>query len=233
MATVKRIAGMETARWRERARDPVLTALAALLAIVAFVSSPLLAAGVLAAYAFNVALWLLIVAAVAVLSRRAIAVTTTVLAIAWAAIDIERTFGTSTPGFVYLGMALACAFLLILIGAVASAVFAPGRVTYHRIMGAVVLYMAIAYLFAVGYHLLAAIVPGAFAGIEPQTSIPTLIASLTYFSYVTLTSTGYGDIAPVHPIARSLANLEAVVGQPYPATLLARLVTLHAESRRR
>jgi hypothetical protein len=42
---------------------------------------------------------------------------------------------------------------------------------------------------------------------------------------VTLTSTGYGDVVPVHPIARSLCNLESIVGQLYPAILLARLVT--------
>jgi hypothetical protein len=43
---------------------------------------------------------------------------------------------------------------------------------------------------------------------------------------VTLTTAGYGDIAPLHPYARSLANVEAIIGQIYPATLLARLVTL-------
>jgi len=48
-----------------------------------------------------------------------------------------------------------------------------------------------------------------------------------------LTTTGFGDIAPVHPFARSLANLEAIVGQLYPATILARLVTLELEHRRR
>jgi hypothetical protein len=45
-------------------------------------------------------------------------------------------------------------------------------------------------------------------------------------SFVTLTSTGYGDIIPVHPLARSLCNIESIVGQLYPAMILARLVTL-------
>jgi hypothetical protein len=48
---------------------------------------------------------------------------------------------------------------------------------------------------------------------------------------VTLTTTGYGDIVPLHPYARSLANIEAVIGQLYPATLVARLVTLELKSR--
>jgi hypothetical protein len=49
-------------------------------------------------------------------------------------------------------------------------------------------------------------------------------SNLIYFSFVTLTTTGYGDIFPVHPIARSLCNLESIFGQLYPATLIARLV---------
>ena len=49
---------------------------------------------------------------------------------------------------------------------------------------------------------------------------------MIYLSFVTFTSTGYGDIVPVHPLARSLCNLEAVIGQLYPAILIGRLVTL-------
>ncbi len=52
-----------------------------------------------------------------------------------------------------------------------------------------------------------------------------------YFSFVTLTTMGYGDITPIHPAARSLAVLEALVGQLYPAILLARLVSLEVQSR--
>jgi hypothetical protein len=60
----------------------------------------------------------------------------------------------------------------------------------------------------------------------------TFASSAIYFSFVTLTTVGYGDIVPVHPVARSLCNLEAICGQLYPATLLARLVSLEAERRR-
>jgi hypothetical protein len=52
---------------------------------------------------------------------------------------------------------------------------------------------------------------------------------LIYFSFVTLTTVGYGDVTPVHPLARSLALMEGLTGQLYPAILLARLVTLHAQ----
>jgi hypothetical protein len=56
---------------------------------------------------------------------------------------------------------------------------------------------------------------------------------MIYFSFVTLTSTGFGDIVPIHPLLRSLANVEAVIGQLYPATLIAALVTQHLDARRR
>jgi voltage-gated potassium channel Kch len=54
-----------------------------------------------------------------------------------------------------------------------------------------------------------------------------------YFSLTTLTTTGYGDIVAVDPFARSLANLESVIGQFYLAITVARLVTLELEDRRR
>jgi len=53
------------------------------------------------------------------------------------------------------------------------------------------------------------------------------------FSLAILTTAGYGDIVPLNPLARSLADLEAVVGQFYLAVTVARLVTLELEDRRR
>jgi hypothetical protein len=55
---------------------------------------------------------------------------------------------------------------------------------------------------------------------------------MLYFSFTTLTATGFGEILPINPLARSMANLESVLGQLYLAILLARLVTMHVESRR-
>jgi hypothetical protein len=59
------------------------------------------------------------------------------------------------------------------------------------------------------------------------------LATTLYFSLTTLTTTGYGDIVPLDPFARSLANLEAVTGLFYIAITVARLVTLELEARRR
>ncbi len=114
---------------------------------------------------------------------------------------------------------------LVIIWVVVRAVFEPGRITYHRIVGAMLLYLTIGVAFVALYTMIGAWVPNAFNGltVAVHRSIPS---DLVYFSFTTLTTVGYGDIVPVHPLARSLSNLEAIIGQLYPATLLARLVSL-------
>ena len=85
--------------------------------------------------------------------------------------------------------------------------FGPGRVTYHHIMGAILLYLTIAIIFVALFTFVGSAIPKAFSGLAVQDS-PALASNLIYFSFATLTTTGYGDIFPVHPIARSLCNLE-------------------------
>ena len=103
--------------------------------------------------------------------------------------------------------------------------FGPGEVTYHRIMGAILLYLVIGATFVALNTFVALSVPNAFSGV-PMDDSPAVPDGFIYFSFVTLTSTGYGDIVPIHPFARSLCNIEGIIGQLYPATLLARLVSL-------
>jgi Ion channel len=114
---------------------------------------------------------------------------------------------------------------------VARAVFAAGRVSYHRIVGAILVYLSVAVTFSALFTIMGLLVPKAFSGMVFADN-PALASNVIYFSFVTLTSTGYGDIFPVHPGARSLCNLETIIGQLYPATLLARLVSLEIEGRR-
>ncbi len=109
---------------------------------------------------------------------------------------------------------------------VARAVFGPGRITYHRVVGAVLLYLIFGLIFVALYGFVALAVPDAFTNLPSLQGDFAIAGNLIYFSFVTLTTTGYGDIVPLHAYARSLANIEAIIGQIYPATLLARLVTL-------
>jgi hypothetical protein len=121
---------------------------------------------------------------------------------------------------------------LALIGVVARAVFAPGRVTYHRLVGTLVVYLLIGTTFAGLYGTLGLLLPHPFRGMPPREDGPAVIAHALYFSFVTLTTAGYGDVIPLHPLTRGLANLEAVIGQLFPATIIARMVTLELAHRR-
>jgi len=114
---------------------------------------------------------------------------------------------------------------LVIIWTVARAVFEPGRITYHRVVGAILLYLTIGLLFVALYTLVGAYSPNAFNGLTVTAHV-SLPSDLVCFSFTTLTAVGYGDIVPVDPVARSLSNIEAILGQLYPATLLARLVSL-------
>ncbi len=53
-----------------------------------------------------------------------------------------------------------------------------------------------------------------------------MVTRLQYFSFVALTSLGFGDITPAHPLARSVTVFETLLGVLYPAVLIGRLVTL-------
>jgi hypothetical protein len=131
------------------------------------------------------------------------------------------TLATLTAGLslVYLGFLLAVLVVQV---------FREGPVTGHRIRGAIVVYLLLGGIFAQLYQLVALTIPQAFrlpeglAGGDPG----ALQSRLTYFSFITLTTTGYGDITPTHPVALTLTMFEALVGQLYLAITLARLVAL-------
>ena len=121
---------------------------------------------------------------------------------------------------------------LMLSVVVTRAVFAPGRINLHRIIGAVLLYLNIGRIFVALFCYVALLEPDALVGLQPLKDNYAAAGDLIYFSFITLTSVGYGDIVLLHPFARGLANVEAIIGQLYPATLLARLVTREREGRR-
>ncbi len=114
------------------------------------------------------------------------------------------------------------AFHAVICGALLGRAFRPGRVTFHRILGAVSAYVLLAVAWGTAYQLVLVLRPGAIqAG-----SGPASLDDAMWLSFVTITTTGYGDVLPVAKVARSLAALEALVGVLYPAVLIARLVSL-------
>jgi len=110
--------------------------------------------------------------------------------------------------------------------------FRPGPVSVHRIMGGVAAYLLIGVTWAFSYKLLLDEIPDAIHFQSPIAGIPTGVpARLIYFSFATLTTVGYGDAYPVHRVARSLAMAEALIGQLYPAILIATLVGMALQAR--
>ncbi len=218
------------ARLREQWSDPLLTALTVLMAVMLFVIAPLQASEIFLFRAFEFFFAVVLIAGVFVLSGSRI------VAVAMLAALIMATVGgvlrLEAPSLLDLNL-FAGAWLITgitLAWVVGPAVFGPGRVTYHHIMGAILLYLTIAVIFVALFTFIGSAVPKAFSGLVAEDG-PELASKLIYFSFTTLTTTGYGDIFPIHPIARSLCNLEAIFGQLYPATLLARLVTLEIAGR--
>jgi len=108
-------------------------------------------------------------------------------------------------------------------------VLRSGRVTADRIFAAICVYMLIGYSWSFIYALLEGVFPGSFTGLTEvsRNDFVQRVMQFRYFSFVTLTTVGYGDVLPRSPTARTLAVLEAVMGQIYLAVLVARLVGLH------
>ncbi|HUI96510.1 MAG TPA: ion channel [Xanthobacteraceae bacterium] len=217
-------------RLQERYGDALLTSLTVILLLLMFVVAPLRAEDVVIAQLIGaVLLFGLMVIALAVSGNMIsfglmlVALTMNGAAVIRRA-DHQSTANMELVAGAWLILALTLGWI------VARAVFAPGRVSYHRVVGAVLLYLLIAVIFGALFTFVGLFVANAFSGLALVDS-PALASNLIYFSLVTLTSTGYGDVVPVSPIARSLCNLETIIGQLYPATLLARLVTLELAHR--
>jgi hypothetical protein len=216
--------------WRERARDPALTALLALQGFILLVAAPAAAAGLWGGRLASEISLFVVAVLVFIIADGPVSTTISVLAIVCGAVVTTwRQIGAlSAASSVLDGIGSLTADLL-LIYLVGRAVLAPGAITRHRVLGAIALYLVLGMAFASAYRLSWELFPTSLANIPPDTSVSQAYSSMLYFSLVTLTSVGYGDITPVQPFVRALSNLEAIIGQLYPATLLARLVTLQLQ----
>jgi hypothetical protein len=115
----------------------------------------------------------------------------------------------------------------MLAGIVLSQVFRDGPITSARLQGAVAAYLLVALMFAAIYAWIDLRSANAFSGaLANSADIANPVERFTYYSFVTLTTLGYGDVVPLNPFARSMATLEAFIGQIFPAIMLARLVSM-------
>ena len=126
---------------------------------------------------------------------------------------------------VFADFFLSIALMLLLIGLVLVKVLEPGPVTPHRVVGSIVVYMLLVNLWCTMYLFLFKHIEGSFQMVASSFESTSDQANFMYFSYITITSTGYGEIVPFHPLARSLVQMEVLTGVLYPVILIGRLVS--------
>ncbi len=106
----------------------------------------------------------------------------------------------------------------------AKQVLFTGDIDGNKILGAICLYLLMGLIWAVLYTLIQLELPNSFASMNRNAQWFNLFPDFVYFSFVTITTLGFGDISPSMPVARFLVYLEAIVGQFYLAILVASLV---------
>jgi len=205
-----------------------LSALLVFLLIDTFILAPIIQArettGVLVLHSSVFSIFLLSGVAVVLRKRAVTIVVGAFAAVTFMVLWTSHIHPSATLAYIDTGFSLV--FCVLLGAVILLQVLRSGVINRQRIEGAIALYLLLAIIWALAYELVALTDPGAFsfpaATFHPQ----VLRARLLYFSIMTLTTVGYGDITPVNPVAASLAALEGMIGQLFPVLLLARLVSL-------
>jgi hypothetical protein len=102
-------------------------------------------------------------------------------------------------------------------------------VTRETILGAIDVYVLAGSCFAMIYSVVAALSTGTFFSGVPRPAVSDFL----FFSFTTITTTGYGNLVPASPLGQSLAVVEAIFGQIYLVIIVARLVSLWGQARPR
>lgn len=134
------------------------------------------------------------------------------------------------PLHAYGSFAAIFGFLLVSILFTFGKVARGTEVSGNRLVGAICIYLMLGVIWAIAYTIVAMADPQAFAGLSPPNE-HGWDSGWIYFSFTTMTTLGYGDIAPLSPVARTLAYLQAIFGQFYIAILVAGLVSAYITSR--
>ena len=103
-------------------------------------------------------------------------------------------------------------------------------ITGNNIMGSICIFLLLGFIWAIFYLLIIEVTPISFSGIELTTWKQNL-PDVMYFSFVTLTTLGYGDVLPISPLARFLVYMEAIVGVFYMAIVVSSLVSAKGSSK--
>ncbi|MEV1411436.1 potassium channel family protein [Pseudomonas aeruginosa] len=115
---------------------------------------------------------------------------------------------------------------LILFAALFRRVTQERPVTHELLYGLCALYLQMALAFALAYYMVEQMQPASFIASHGALGLDTFV----YYSLVTLTTVGYGDIQAINPLARLLAGSEGVIGVLFIALAVARSLTLMSDS---
>jgi hypothetical protein len=138
----------------------------------------------------------------------------------------ENIWLQRTRGVIYI------VFLLYTIGEVLAYILKKGPITADKLHGALAGYIMLALLWAFFYDLLESFLPGSFLMGGARLGEPREFMHLLYFSFTTLTTTGFGDITPVSDQARSFVIIEEFAGVFFVGVLIARLAGLYPPVKR-
>lgn len=214
-------------------RDEGLTVLLGALLLMIFIVNPLAAAGVFGGYAALVHdLWLALTLLSGVLAIGWRRKTAQVIVLAAVLLFALRALGFGDAGALGLVVdAVLTLFMLSTLGCmVVWQIFREGPITRQRVQGGIVIYLLLGLIWAEAYTLAAHLDSDSFGG-NLSGAGNMMSARLTYFSFVTLTTVGYGDILPTSLVTRALANIEGLMGTLFPAILIARLVSMEIAAR--
>lgn len=129
-----------------------------------------------------------------------------------------------SPSLILVRNSFMIIFFAYTVVIILSHIFREKEVTADLIMGAVCVYFFLGLMWGLVFSLLESLQPGSFQFGQGET---VELSNFMYYSFVTQTTLGYGDITPITTPARSFSLLEAVIGQLYVAVLIARLVGVH------
>ena len=123
-----------------------------------------------------------------------------------------------------LNMLVVVIFYVMSIVFILAEITSDLKVDANRVVGGICLYLLIGLVFGIAYTVLETFLPGSFSNMPEQSE--RVHSELFYYSYVTLTTMGYGDIVPLRPLARTIAYLEAITGVFYMAIMIGSMIGL-------
>jgi hypothetical protein len=130
------------------------------------------------------------------------------------------------PFYLVLSWTFGACFYFWTIALLLRYVLLPEVMNANKLYGAGAIYLMLGVTWAYFYGVIQYFYPGSFA----PAGAPLNQLDFLYFSFTVLTTVGFGDIVPVHPVARGLTTIEQIIGVLYVAILIARLSGMYSEA---